>query len=893
MKRYGIGLLLLILLHTVCITAEARDFYWIGGSGNFNDIQHWSDQPGGKVNPDALLPDKDDNVYFDEFSFPDPGAEVVITSVARCANMHWGNVKNMPTLKTDDNSAHYLVIYGGVTFSNQMVIDLDRPLYFRANTLGNIVDFGGNTFDGDLIFENNGGWRITNELNILDNDIQFNQGTLSIEAVINCGRIISNTTISRELYLNSAAINLNKPGESVFTFQTDNLSIDAGNSTITVLSGNSSIEVSGSKMIDFYNLIFSGNSGAVVNTSLRANFNKLTFQKDGRLSGANDFQELEFTEGYSYVIDKDVQNVHGLFTAMGQCHAFINITGGAAGGFISADGVALDHLKVRNVTATGTAAPFNASNSYDLGANSGWTFGAPSSDDYTWNGDGGDNNWGNHENWDKDCVPSRNNNAIIPDGFTVNVNIPAECKNLEIQGTSTFEGNQNLEIYASLKATNASWDFDGQTILKGGGMISLNAAMSGAIVVDGKANTYTLSTTLNVENELHLISGTLNAANFTIDVNRFISNSSEPRTLNIANAKFDINTGVLKAWHVEGTGFTFLGTGSEIILYQSGAEFYNNNTDGITYEKVQFHPQDNQVFLTNENATDYPSFKELIFNGSAKISGNHQFDNITFAAGKEYLFQAGSTQKILAIDGLNAVGTCSENISLKGDGGVAFIDSDVNSNNIVRVRVEDVNVVGGMANVLEAKESIGVSGYEGWVFPDDLLGGDVYWTGNVDDNWFEAGNWDKGCIPTRKDNVFFEDAKVTGNSAVNISLRGQVAECNNMVWNVATNMTFSGDQPINIFGSLDMSGMAVGKNSFSGEMNFKAENDPQTINIGVVELMSDLNFTGNEQEDGSWKASSWSITSNLITTGKIDLKYGDYLPMEMKLKPRNFILIMV
>ncbi|WP_321280496.1 gliding motility-associated C-terminal domain-containing protein [Marinifilum fragile] len=888
MKRYGIRFLLLILLHTVYVTAEARDFYWIGGSGNFNDIQHWSDQPGGKVNPDALLPDKDDNVYFDEFSFPDPGAEVVITSVARCANMHWGNVKNMPTLKTDANPAHYLVIYGGVTFSNQMVIDLDRPLYFRANTLGNTIDFGGNTFDGDLIFENNGGWRITNSLNILDNDIQFNQGTLSIEAEVNCGRIISNTTISRELYLNSATINLNKPGESVFSFQTDNLNVEAGNSTIKVLSENSSIETSGSEKIDFYDVIFSGNSGAVVNTSLRANFNKLRFEKDGSLSGPNDFQELEFTKGYSYTIDKDVQNVHILFTAIGQCHAFINITGGSAGGFISADGVALDYLKVRNVTATGTAAPFNALNSYDLGATSGWTFGAPSSDDYTWNGNGGDNNWGNHENWDKDCVPSRNNNAIIPNGFTVNVNVPAECKDLEIQGTSTLEGNQNLEIYASLKATDAIWDFDGQTTLKGGGTISLNATMSGTLMVDAKANTYTLSTALDVANELHLISGTLNAASFTIDVNRFVSNSSEPRTLNIANAKIDINAGVLKAWHVQGTGFTFLGSGSEITLYQSGAEFYNNNTDGITYEKVLFHPQDNQVFLTNENASDYPGFKELIFNGSAKLSGNHQFDNITFAAGKEYLFQAGSTQKILEIDGLNAVGTCSENISFKGDGGVAFIDSDVNSNNIVRVRVEDVNVVGGMANVLEARESIGVSGYDGWVFPDDLLGGDVYWTGNVDDNWFEADNWDKGCIPTRKDNVYFEDAKVTGSFAVNISLKGRIAECNNMTWSTASNMTFSGDQPLNVFGSLDMSGMAAGKNSFSGEINFKAENDPQTINIGVVELISDLNFIGNEQEDGSWKASSWSITSNLITTGTIDLKQGELSTNGNEIESKEF-----
>ncbi|NOU61334.1 gliding motility-associated C-terminal domain-containing protein [Marinifilum caeruleilacunae] len=874
MKRYGIRLLLLILLHTVYITAEARDFYWIGGSGNFNDIQHWSDQPGGKVNPEALLPDKDDNVYFDEFSFPDPGAEVVITNVARCANMHWGNVKNMPTLKTDANPAHYLVIYGGVTFTNQMIIDLDRPLYFRASTQGNTIDFGGNIFDGDLIFENNGGWRITGDLDILDNDIQFQQGTLSIEAEVNCGSIVSETSISRELFLNSATINLNKTGNSVLSFQTDNLTVHPGNSTINILSDNSSVETTGMQMVDFYDLVFSGNAGEIVNSSLRANFNKLTFQKDGSLSGENDFQELVFTEGNSYTLNNGVQNVQVLFTALGQCYSYISITGGGAGGFISANGVALDYLKVRNITANGGAAPFAANNSYDLGANTGWNFIAPSADDYTWTGAGGDNLWGNHLNWDKSCVPSRNNNATIPDGFTVEINVPAECKELTVLGTSVIGGNNSLEVYSSLNATGANWAFNGETYLKGSGSVSLNATMSGALIVEA-TGAYTLATNISIDNVLRLISGNLSAATFDIDADRFESNSSQARTLDITNSTIDINEGVMRAWHVEGSGFTFNGTGSQITLTQSGAEFYNNNSDGINYGAVLFNPLDNQVFLTNDNATDYPTFDELRFNGSAIIKGNHQYHKLVFAEGNEYLFQAGSTQKILDIDGLTAMGSCSENISLKGDGGIAFIDSDVNSSNIQRIRVEDVNVVGGMAGVLQAKESVGVSGYDGWVFPNDLVGGDVNWTGAVDGNWFEAGNWDTGCVPTRKDNVFFDEGSIpTGNLNVNISVKGKIAECNNMTWIASPTMTFSGDQQLNVFGSLDMSGMAVGNNSFSGEMNFKAET-AQTITIGAVELISDLNFVGNKQDDGTWKNGPWALNSDLTTTGIINLERGD------------------
>lgn len=55
-------------------------------------------------------------------------------------------------------------------------------------------------------------------------------------------------------------------------------------------------------------------------------------------------------------------------------------------------------------------------------------------------------------------------------------------------------------------------------------------------------------------------------------------------------------------------------------------------------------------------------------------------------------------------------------------------------------------------------------------FQYDLVGGDVYWTGASDDDWFKAGNWSTGCIPTRKDNVIFNETNVTtGSKAIRIS----------------------------------------------------------------------------------------------------------------------------
>ncbi|RUT73563.1 gliding motility-associated C-terminal domain-containing protein [Ancylomarina longa] len=879
MKRYGARLLLLILFQFIFIITQARDFYWIGGSGNFNDIQHWSDQPGGKVNPDAQLPDKDDNVFFDQYSFPSPNANVVITNVARCANMYWGDVKNMPTLKTDDISDHYLVIYGGVTFNDKMIIDLDRPLYFRANTLGNIIDFGGNVFNGDFYFENNGGWRITSPLNLFDHDIYFNQGTLSIEANVSCGRILSENAVSRELYLNSSEITLQESGASVLYIQTENLNLYPGDSKIIISSNDSKIETFGTKRIEFYDVEFSGTSGTIETNAALASFNTVIFVQDGNLKGENDFQGLHFSEGHNYFIfSGGVQNVHGLFEAKGQCFAYINISGESMGGTIAADAVDLDYLKVQNIKADGAAIDFTANNSYDLGGNINWNFIPPAADDYTWTG-AEDNNWGNPNNWNPNCVPSRINNVIIPGTSTVVIDVEAECKDLTISDNSSLSGSENLNIFGSLKAGDATWNLTGTTSFLGdaSNTILINSTLPGSVIVDGNG-TWTLSANCSIDNILELVSGNLISGGFDLSTGQFVSNSDFNRTLNINGSDVTITDGVSKAWDVEGSRFILLFANAKILFTTSGAELYTNVSDGVDYGSVQFNPIDSQVFLTNEGSSD-PTFVDLTFNGNAKVIGNHQYEKLSFNQGKEYLFQAGSEQKILNKDGLNAMGTCSKYISFKGDGGIAYFDCDETSDFIQRVRIEDVSVKGGLidnGNELVASQSIGVSGFTGWTFPNDLIGTVVKWTGAKDDDWFTADNWSTGCIPTRVDTVIFDEVNVINSKSVNISQKGKVAECKNMSWSNAALMEFSGDQPILIFGSLDLSGLTADHYYFSGDISFKSEL-AETVNTGLVKLQGDLNFEGNEQEDGTWKALSWTLKSDLNTDGSVFLRYGSLI----------------
>ncbi|MDR1814946.1 MAG: hypothetical protein LBR18_08905, partial [Tannerella sp.] len=57
----------LALMLSFAQTTHAVNLYWVGGSGNWGDVNHWATTSGGSVHPSSL-PSPDDVVYFDDNS---------------------------------------------------------------------------------------------------------------------------------------------------------------------------------------------------------------------------------------------------------------------------------------------------------------------------------------------------------------------------------------------------------------------------------------------------------------------------------------------------------------------------------------------------------------------------------------------------------------------------------------------------------------------------------------------------------------------------------------------------------------------------------------------------------------------------------------------------------
>ncbi|MCZ4694316.1 hypothetical protein DWB61_04545 [Ancylomarina euxinus] len=873
MNTKAISLIYIIILLSISSVVNAKDFYWIGGSGNWNEIQHWSDQPGGQVNPDAAVPNFSDNVFFDENSFPTTGAEVVINDVAKCANMDWSNVTNLPTLKADNDPAHFLTIYGGLKLGTDMLLDLLKPLYFSASSPNNEIDFAGHTFNEDIHFTKNGGWIIKTPLHVQNHIIYFEQGNLSFEADITCAQIIADNPISRTWTLNNSTINLTGSGASVLMINADNLNLNPGNSNVIASGVGASIAISGSAPLNLYNIEFQKNGANIINQTLVVNFNNVEFLADGSLQGPNRFQKLIFTKGNDYSIQNGSdQTVLDSWTAIGTCSEHINISGTGGNGSIIANAVSLEFLKINNMSASGTAAPFDANDSFDLGGNTNWNIIALTPDSYSWTGTT-DNKWSTPSNWNKGCVPSRIDNVNISGAFNVEIDSDAECKNLILSDDVTLSGNAKLSIFGSLFAGSATWGLLGTTHFEGNGTISIDNPFL-ADVYFSRGGIWQLATELQIpDNTLFFESGTINSNDNNLTLNRFVSIGDILRTLNLGTSTLRLNGNYLKTWDAEGNSFNIPESDYTIELIEQTAGFYNKLNGSVTYNKVYFIDNREKANLTNEG--DIVSFNEVHFFAGANISGDHNYDTFILSAGKTYLFEAGSEQKVVNINGFIAEGTCSEFIYLTGNGGISNIRSDVNSNRIINVQITDLEVIGGitLSGGLDAQSSFGIQNYDGWNIVEKTLAQDFIWIGADDSDWFNPNNWDLGCVPTRVDNVFFNAVNIVGSSTIAIN-GTRIPECNNMTWTNASSLIFEGGSDLCIYGNLDFTSLPAASFTHTGDIYFKSENIV-TVKLDQVILSNDVIFEGKIQEDGSWLAGTWNIASNFETSGNIKLERGN------------------
>lgn len=138
--------------------SEPRTLYWVGGTGDWNDPSHWSDNSGGPGG--ECIPTANDDVVFDANSFTAPGQIVSADlngTVSYCRNMTWTDAVNQPIFRIWD-----LQNFGSIQLAENMTL-IATDMTLRSPEPGQSVHLRDHEFF-NITLRGSGEWTLTSPM---------------------------------------------------------------------------------------------------------------------------------------------------------------------------------------------------------------------------------------------------------------------------------------------------------------------------------------------------------------------------------------------------------------------------------------------------------------------------------------------------------------------------------------------------------------------------------------------------------------------------------------------------------------------------------------------------------------------------------------------------------
>jgi hypothetical protein len=199
------------------------DVYWVGGAGNWSDLQHWANTSGGTPGS-GCMPTAGDNVFFDENSgfHGQTSRAVVVNTAAYCKNMTWQNMDALdkPTMTVNAN----LNIYGSLELQQGMTINGSYNCYISSNDSVTIKT-NGVTITRYIYFNGTGAYKILGDFSCTN--VYMQSGRLYMDGI--------KVSISTFTFTNGS-ISANNATISTGAFTFTNGSMSMNNTTGTMTS---------------------------------------------------------------------------------------------------------------------------------------------------------------------------------------------------------------------------------------------------------------------------------------------------------------------------------------------------------------------------------------------------------------------------------------------------------------------------------------------------------------------------------------------------------------------------------------------------------------------------------------------------------------------------------
>ncbi len=343
--------LLSLFLILFTFNVYAADYYWIGGSGDVNDLNHWATASGGST-LHTVMPSTEDDIYFDENSFSADGQTVTFNVNIGVRDFNASNVSNSIIF----NGGGDFNVYGSLYIGANVELDLDsNRLSFYSNEVGEeieIVQGNMNIADpksNNISFLGSGSYTFLSNFSAAN--VFHYSGTIIFGAnEFDFGYFNSINNVAKHIDIANATINLSHWNIASY----DVITLESVNSTINVsrdFKGNN-LDYSDVNILmpDFFNTVSIEDNNSFDNLTVAAGI------------------EVEFQAGSEQTV-KSSLTVNGTSTDVVE---FISsIEGNTASISGSGINVSGDYLNITDVDFTGTAT-FALENSLILDDSQGW-----------------------------------------------------------------------------------------------------------------------------------------------------------------------------------------------------------------------------------------------------------------------------------------------------------------------------------------------------------------------------------------------------------------------------------------------------------------------------------------------------------------------------------------
>jgi gliding motility-associated-like protein len=883
----------------------SADYYWVGGSGNWSDINHWATTSGGAVKH-MQVPTAYDDVYFDAHSFSAPGQQITVNAGNYvCRSMSWAGVQHTPQFYCPP--AYSFRIYGSLLLAQDMYFNAAGALYFESGSAGCIIDMAGHAFRQNVFFNGPGGeWTLHSDADLQGNSLVLMNGSLRTNGyAITCGSFYSMYNTIRQLHLSNSVIQANS-----WSLDVANLLFDCGTASI-ILSGNNATLTNKGGQANYHVIRFTSTTGQSVfinNAAEASTVSLLEFHSNAKIFGNIQTDELRLHGVYYELRMQDTLTVMQSLLASGTCNAPLMLFSNSDtinAVFRAGSNLTVDYVWLRNVEAVSlNGSQCVALNSVDLGNSSGWIISGPPPLDLYWVG--GSGNWNDPQHWalqsngqGGNCIPCAYDNVYFDahsfhaPGQTVNINpMKAFCNNMNWTGVlhnpaitgSTVTG---LYIYGSLHLDqNMQFNFSGFTSFEartpGKYILMAGRQFNNNVIFNGAGGSWDLLDEFNAGNSIvHFRNGSLFTNSNTLRCGSFLSSTATTRSLQLGASALHITGGGYTAWNLGLSGLSFDAGTSTIFINAPGGGLQSSTGDTVRYHYVNFTNSGGMARLNSSSVTGL--FKMVKFSGCGILLGDNVYDSLYFGR-TDYILGSGKTQTILTFLGNDASCVLPVSLRASADGTPAIVHKSGGIVMMDYLVMKDVHTSGGAS--FHALHSVDMGNNTGWQFTSPAPS-DLYWVGGSG-NWndpmhwsFSSGGGGGACTPTPFDNVFF-DANSFSAPGQAVQVSAMNAYCKNMTWHhVLHNPQFIGStsSTLHVYGSLALSPDIEW--NLNSPMHFRSQDTGKLIFSAGNVFKGDVVLCG---EGGGWSLGDdfHSLRSLQIMTGKFYTQDNDISCLNLK-----------